>query len=321
MRSLTLVLLLVLGSPSLASADAIALFIHETQFNPGETEAVANAMTAAVEGEGDTVVWLTDPEDIRNANQALEASCPLDCFTHFSAALGVQGVFAASVWRVDEGASIGMDYRVHNRRHSISTVVSNFASETLLDGVRTAHRQLRRWDRGHAPVLRVVTDPPGATVVARGQPLGMTPLELPMPPGDITLMISLRGHEPVRHTVTVPLEDEANVELALVPLQGEEAVAPSHRSVVPGILMASVGGVGLAATAATVFVDRCVEPDAGGYCASRRRGAGGRAAIYGAASGILLVGGIVWAVRARNHNERSAAVRVGLGSVEVQGRF
>lgn len=321
MRGLMLTLVLLVASPLRASADAIGLFIHETQFNPGETEVVASAMAAAVEGQGDTVVWLTDPEDIRTANQALESSCPLDCFTHLAAALGVQGVFAASVWRVDEGASIGMDYRAHNRRHSISAVVGNFAAGTVLERVRTAHHQLLRWDQGHAPVLRVVTDPPGAAVVARGQPLGMTPLEVPMPPGAITLMISLRGHQPVRHTVTVPLEDEANVELTLAPVHSDDVAAPSHRSVVPGIVLAAAGGLGLASSAAALAVERCIEVDAGGRCHERRQANVGAAAGCAAAASIALVGGVIWAIRARNHNERSAEVRVGLGSMEVQGRF
>ena len=159
-------------------------------------------------------------------------------------------------------------------------------------------------------------------MIARGQPLGMTPLEVPMPPGELTLMISLNGYSPVRHEVTVPIEDEANVELALVPVPGAADLEARPRSRVAPITMAAVGGVGAVSVLALALAPaRCEARDAGGTCVEQSVPNGPVLGAYGAVSGILLVGGIVWAVRVRNHNERSTTVSVGPGSIHVRGSF
>lgn len=215
-----------------------------------------------------------------------------------------------------------MAYRAHNRRHSISSVIANFASETVLEGVQAAHHQLQRWDEGHAPVLRVVTDPPGAAVIARGQPLGMTPLEVPMPPGEITLMISLTGYQPVTRAVTVPVEDEANVELVLARTSTTAGLVATPRSRVAPIAMTAIGAVGAASVLAIALLpDSCETRDAAAACIERRVPNGPALGAYAAVSGVLLVGGLVWAVRVRNHNERSTMVSVGPGSIHVGGSF
>lgn len=325
MRALALIAVtLVTLAPRAVSADTVGLLINESQFGTSDTEAVMLAITVAVEAVGDTPVWFTSPDDVASASQSLRsASCPLDCFQHYLAALGVQRVFSTSVWRVEEGASIGMTYRAHDRQFSISVPVADFRPSTLEPAIDQAHRQLRRWDGGHAPVLRIVTQPAGATVVLDGRPAGMTPLELPARPGSVVrVAISLRDHETVRSDVTIPTEGEANLELTLtrVPTAAERAAQP--RSLAVPVAMAALGGAGVAGVLAVAALpSRCDRRDADGRCVGRQQRNGAALGVYGAVAGVLLVGGVIWTVRVRNHNERTTALSVGPGFVQVGGSF
>jgi serine/threonine-protein kinase len=95
-----------------------------------------------------------------------------------------------------------------------------------------AERRLRRYDRGqHASFLvglgavTVVTEPPGAEVVARrvivqdrrwvpgpdAVSLGTTPVRAaPLPHGDYVLTLTLAGHDPVVHPVSIGREEHAD---------------------------------------------------------------------------------------------------------------
>lgn len=328
MRAQTLLLgLLVVFAPSRVGADSVGLLINETQFDTVDTEAVMLALTASVEGAGDTAVWLSSPEDVASASQALRsASCPIDCFQHYTAALGVQRVFAASVWRVEGGASIGMTYRAHGQQFSLSVVVAAFDAATLVPALDRAHLQLRRWDNGLAPSLLVVTEPAGAAVVVDGRPAGMTPLELPLSPSpetrELTVAVSLRGYETVRTTVTVPVEGEVNLELELELAHVASAGEDAPRSLAGPIAMTAVGAAGtVSVLALAAAANGCDVRDADGRCVSASKRNAAALGVYSAVAGVLLVGGVLWTIRVRDHNERSTTVAIGPGFIQVGGSF
>ncbi|MEZ5566334.1 MAG: PEGA domain-containing protein [Gammaproteobacteria bacterium] len=70
-------------------------------------------------------------------------------------------------------------------------------------------------------LVRVITDPAGAAVTARGRYRGQTPLELELPPGQVqVLAITKPGYEPVKAQVDLKAHKGATVRLALTPRLG-----------------------------------------------------------------------------------------------------
>ena len=129
-------------------------------------------------------------------------------------------------------------------------------------------------------------------------------------------------HQPVTRAVTVPVEDEANVELVLARTSTTAGLVATPRSRVAPIAMTAIGAVGAASVLAIALLpDSCERRDAAAACIERRVPNGAALRAYAVVSGVLLVGGLVWAVRVRNHNERSTTVSVGPGSIHIGGSF
>jgi len=67
--------------------------------------------------------------------------------------------------------------------------------------------------------VRIETDPYGASVTRAGQPLGETPLELGVVPGDPPLIVMLEGYRLVTITADALLSGESPVRIDLVPAE------------------------------------------------------------------------------------------------------
>lgn len=74
--------------------------------------------------------------------------------------------------------------------------------------------------------LSVETTPPGATVTAAGraEPLGVTPFEVELSVGELSLEITLEGHEPLTRQVTILDARDVDVSLELSPAASTLAV-------------------------------------------------------------------------------------------------
>lgn len=78
------------------------------------------------------------------------------------------------------------------------------------------------------PQLRVVSDPPGATVMLDGTEIGVTPIEIPASSGAHALRISHRGH--IDQTRTIDLVDGVTESVA-VTLVAAKTTGPERRPV------------------------------------------------------------------------------------------
>lgn len=69
-----------------------------------------------------------------------------------------------------------------------------------------------------AGVLTVTTTPPGADVLVDGQPVGVSPVELELPPGPHEVRVSLDGHADAARELAVVAGRSYQLELTLAPL-------------------------------------------------------------------------------------------------------
>jgi outer membrane receptor for ferrienterochelin and colicins len=82
-------------------------------------------------------------------------------------------------------------------------------------------------------LLRVFSDPPGATIYVDRKDLGargQTPVTLPLPPGAATVMVEAPGHKPVEEHVDLRVGKLSLLQLTLPRIQGEIAVDGSPQS-------------------------------------------------------------------------------------------
>ena len=82
-------------------------------------------------------------------------------------------------------------------------------------------------------LLRVFSDPPGATVYVDRRDLGargQTPVTLPLPPGSVTAIVELPGHRPAEAKAELATGKLSLLQLTLPRIQGEIEVEGSPRS-------------------------------------------------------------------------------------------
>jgi len=82
-------------------------------------------------------------------------------------------------------------------------------------------------------LLRVFSDPPGATVYVDRKDLGargQTPVTLALPPGRVTAIVEAPGHKPAQEKAKLAIGTVTMVQLTLAPSRGQIEVEGSPRS-------------------------------------------------------------------------------------------
>lgn len=125
----------------------------------------------------------------------------------------------------------------------------------------TAARRLQEQALAQQPRLRVVTDPPGATIFVDGQKIGVTPLEAPLTVGRHT--VELRRDDYLVETREVNLSRGVVSDLS-VPLRADGKLPPSARSralLISGSVLLGLGVGGIAVMGAGLGRGAAAERD------------------------------------------------------------
>src|SRR5256714_7917071 len=110
---------------------------------------------------------------------------------------------------------------------------SELVAEPLPEGERRDLAAALERLRPSVALLRVFSDPPGATVYVDRKDLGgrgQTPVTLALPPGAATAIVEASGHKPAEARVQLQIGKLSLLQLALPRIQGEIEVEGSPRS-------------------------------------------------------------------------------------------